>query len=262
MEVRQRARKRNRIIGIVLIVLGLLLAAIALWPTFRRTEVFSIESELLPQRYRLEVRFPVFGPAGDKAAVNLKLKPEGDTADFPAPGEPNPVVVAEIQSSTVNVKPDGQISTPLQSGKGVNFSWEIESLAAGESQFNLFLLRAAAEEVNGVYLQQPVWARSFPYRTFSGAGGLKVPLLFFAVFGGLFGLGLLAQNAVRGSSGMEPSAPSGIPEKGKFLRHEKKSDASAGKGGNRPPDRRAAANKLLPRSRRRLRKSGRHRSGR
>jgi len=197
MQIRSRSRKRNRIISAVLLILSLLMAVYSLWPTIHRTEVFSISSPLLPQGYKIEVRYPAFGPAGEKVAVDADWKPQGPAGDFPGPGEPNPVIVAEVQSGTVNFSPDGQISTPLQEGKSIHFSWEARARAAGEGQFNLFFFKAGAEEVDGVYLQQPVWARSFPYRTFAGAGGLKFPLLFFAAFGAMFGLGLLLRNTLR-----------------------------------------------------------------
>jgi hypothetical protein len=197
MQIRTRSRKRNRIFGALLLAVSLLLAVYALWPTVFRTETFSLQSALLPQGYEIEVRYPSFGPSGEKAPVKAALRPVGQAADFASPGESNPVIVAEVQSATLTFIPAGQISTLLGEGKEVHFSWEARSAAAGEGQFNLFLFRAGAEEVEGVYLQQPVWARSFPYRTFSGAGGWKLPLLFFAVFGGMFGLGFVVINTLR-----------------------------------------------------------------
>ncbi len=199
MEIRNRTRKRNRIFGIVLFVVSILLAVYALWPTSYRTEVFSIRSNLLPQRYQLEVRYPRFGPAGEIVTVDATLRPEGETAAFPPPGEASPVIITEIQSATVNFSPAGQISTPLQEGKQVHFSWSALSPAAGDGKFNLFLFKAGAEESEGVYLQQPVWARVFPYDTFTGPEGWKFPLLFFAVLGGSFGLGFLIMNTLRGT---------------------------------------------------------------
>jgi len=194
MQIRNRSRKRNRILGAALLILSLLAAAYSLWPTLYRTEVFSVSSPLLPREYTLEVRYPAFGPSGENASVDAYWNPAEPAADFALPGEPDPVLVAEIQSAALDVAPAGQISTPLQEGNTAHFSWEARSPAAGEAQFNLFFFRAGAEQVAGVYLQQPVWARSFPYRTFAGPRGMKFPLLFFAVFGGLFGLAFLLRN--------------------------------------------------------------------
>jgi hypothetical protein len=197
MHIRTRSRKRNRIFGAGLLVLSLILAVYALWPTAFRTEVFAVRSENLPQAYQIEVRYPAFGPSGETMPVRAVLKPEGEAASFARPGESQPIIAAEVQSATVNFTPSGQISTLLQEGREVRFSWEAEATAAGEGQFNMFLFRAGAEEVEGVFLQQPVWARSFPYRTFPGAGGLKLPLLFFAAFGTVFGLGFVLLPALR-----------------------------------------------------------------
>jgi hypothetical protein len=197
MEIRNRSRKRNRIFGIVLLAVSVLLALYALWPTSYRTEVFSVSSSLLPQKYQIEVRYPRVGPAGEIVTVEVYWRPEGQTVNFTIPGESNPVIVAEVQSAEITFSPEGQVSTPLQEGKQVHFSWEAMSSAAGGGQFNLFFFRAGSEEAEGVYIQQPVWARTFPYQTFTGPGGLKIPLLFFAVLGTVFGLGYLLKNTLR-----------------------------------------------------------------
>ncbi|MBN2084145.1 MAG: hypothetical protein JW748_02905 [Anaerolineales bacterium] len=197
MDIRSRSRQRNRIIGIALIALSALAAVYSLWPTSYRTEVFEVSSALLPHKYQLEVRYPRFGPTGENAAVEVTWSPAGTAAEFTKPGEANPVLIAEIQSSDIAFIPDGQISTPLQEGIPVHFTWEALSTTAGNGKFNLFFFKAGAEEVDGVFLQQPVWARIFPYSSFAGAGGLKIPLLFFAVLGGVFGLGLLLLNSLR-----------------------------------------------------------------
>jgi hypothetical protein len=197
MQIRTRSRQRNRIFGAVLLIVSLVLGVYALWPTYHKTESFSVQSALLPQGYEIEVRYPAFGPSGETVPLDVTLRPVGEAAGFSAPGRPNPVIVAEVQSANVNFSPAGQISTPLQEGKAVHFSWEADVSAAGQGQFNLFLFRAGAEEVDGVYLQQPVWARSFPYRTFTGPGGMKYPLLFFAVLGGMFGLGFVLLHTAR-----------------------------------------------------------------
>ena len=197
MQIRTRSRKRNRIFGAALLVSACLMAVYALWPTVFRTETFSVKSEYLPQVYDVEVRYPAFGPSGEKVPVHVVLIPSGEAAAWPASGESNPVIAAEIQSATVSFTPAGQISTLLQEGKEVRFSWEARSLEAGEGQYNMFLFRAGAEEVGGVFIQQPVWARAFPYQTFPGAGGLKLPLLFFAAFGGVFGAGFVLLNTLR-----------------------------------------------------------------
>jgi hypothetical protein len=197
MDIRTRSRKRNRIFGIVLLVLSALLAVYSLWPISYRTEMFEIDSTLLPQKYGLEVRYPRFGPSGENAVVEVTWAPAGPAANFTKPGESNPVLVAEIQSADIAFTPDGQISTPLQEGIPVHFSWEALAATAGDGQFNIFFFKAGAEEVDGVYIQQPIWARTFPYSTFAGPGGLKIPLLFFAVFGTVFGLGFLLLQSLR-----------------------------------------------------------------
>jgi hypothetical protein len=201
MDIRTRSRQRNRITGIILLVLSALLAVYSLWPTSYRTESFEIDSPLLPQQYRLEVRYPRFGPAGEPTTVEATLHPVGKSADFAEPGKANPVLVAEIQSANIAFDPEGQISTPLQEDTAVHFSWEALVTTSGSGQFNLFFFKAGAQEVEGVYLQQPVWARTFPYTTFSGPGGLKFPMLFFAIFGGVFGLGLILLNSLRQTRG-------------------------------------------------------------
>ncbi|MBN1437816.1 MAG: hypothetical protein JW929_00265 [Anaerolineales bacterium] len=205
MDIRRRSRRNHRVIGIVLAAAAALLATYALWPTSYRTESFLIESSLLPQDYLLEVRYPRFGPAGEIVSVNAILRPQGAAADFPPAGEASPVVVAEIQSATLNVAPAGQISTPLQMDKPAHFYWSLLRPAAGSGQFNLFLFKAGAADAQGVYVQQPVWARSFPYSAFPGPQGWKYPLLFFGVLGGVFGLGLLALNLLQGAE--RPARP-------------------------------------------------------
>jgi hypothetical protein len=199
MDIRNRSRKRNRIFGIVLLVISVLLAGYSLWPTSYRSEIFEVSSPLLPQKYQLEVRYPRFGPSGENATVEAIWSPAGASADFAAPGEANPVLIAEIQSADIGFDPEGQISTPLQEGIPVRFSWEATAGAAGDGEFNLFFFKAGAEEVNGVFVQQPIWARIFPYTTFAGPGGLKIALLFFAVFGAVFGLSFLLLNSLRSS---------------------------------------------------------------
>jgi hypothetical protein len=197
MQIRSRSRKRNRILGIVLLAASALVVVFALWPTAYRTETFSVSSNLLPQEYRLEVRYPRFGPAGDTAVIQAIWKPVGEAGIFTQPGESNPILVAEIQSADMELSPDGQISTPLQEGKPVHFAWQVRSASVGDGRFNLFFYRAGAEQSEGVYLQQPVWARTFPYQTLPGPGSLKYPLLFLAAFGAAFGLGFLLRNSLR-----------------------------------------------------------------
>jgi hypothetical protein len=199
MEIRTRTRNRNRILGAVLLATAAVFAVYGLWPTSYRTETFDLESNHLPQPYRLEVRYPRFGPSGEIVEVTATLVPQEGTASFPPPGEASPVIVAEIQSGSIAFSPAGQVSTPLQEGKTVHFSWSALSESAGDGTFNLFIFKSGAEQAEGVYLQQPVWARVFPYDTFPGPQGLKLPLLFFAVFGGVFGLGLLIVNTLPGT---------------------------------------------------------------
>lgn len=197
MEIRARSRHRNRIVGIVLIVLAAAALVYALWPTSYRTEVFTVSSNLLPQNYELRVKYPRFGPSGERTTVEATLNPIGATGKFPGPGEPGPVLVAEIQSADVGLSPEGQISTPLQPGTPVRFSWQMQSAAAGGAKFNLFFFVAGAQQVEGVYLQQPLWARIFPYDTFPGPGGFRYPLIFFAVLSGAFGLALSLRRLLR-----------------------------------------------------------------
>jgi hypothetical protein len=197
MDIRTRSRTRNRIFGIILLVLSALSAVYSLWPTGYSEESFEIDSPLLPQKYRLEVRYPRFGPSGEPMTVEATLNPVGPSADFAEPGKANPVLVAEIQSADIGFNPEGQISTPLQEDTAVHFSWDAMTTAPGSGQFNLFFFKAGAQEVEGVYLQQPIWARAFPCTTFLGPGRLKITLLFFAIFGGVFGLGLILLNSLR-----------------------------------------------------------------
>lgn len=201
MDIRTRSRSRNRVFGIVLLALSALSAVYSLWPIGYRTETFEIDSPLLPQKYRLEVRYPRFGPSGEPMTVKATLSPVGPSADFAEPGNANPVLVAEIQSADIDFNPEGQISTPLQEDTAVHFSWEAMTTAPGSGQFNLFFFKAGAQEVEGVYLQQPIWARTFPSTTFLGPGRLKITLLFFAIFGGVFGLGLTLLNSLRPRGG-------------------------------------------------------------
>jgi hypothetical protein len=194
MEIRTRSRNRNRIIGIILFVLAAVATVYALWPISYRTETFTVHSNLLPQNYELEVRYPRFGPSGEAVTVDAYLRPVGEPGPFPAAGEAGSVLVAEIQTAELNASPPGQISTPLQPGTPVHFSWRMEPAAAGAAKFNLFFFIAGAAEKDGVYLQQPLWARVFPYDSFAGPGGFKYPLIFFAVFGGGFGLALILRH--------------------------------------------------------------------
>lgn len=199
MNIRNRSRKQNRVLGILLLSVSALFAVYCLWPTSYRTETFSVESPMLPQKYELVVRYPRFGPTGTETSVEAYWRPQDSSADFNPTGQPNPVLVAEIQTADFTVSPDGQISTPLQEGKQAHFSWEVFSTSAGGGSFNLFFLKAGAQETEGVFVQQPIWARTFPYDTFPGPGGLKAALLFFAVFGGIFGLGFLLRNMLQQS---------------------------------------------------------------
>jgi hypothetical protein len=197
MEIRARSRRRNRVIGIVLIVLAAAALVYALWPTSYRTERFTVSSSLLPQNYELKVTYPRFGPSGEQPTVEAVLNPIGAAGKFPGLGEPSPVLVAEIQSADLGLAPEGQISTPLQPATPVRFSWRVQTSAAGGAEFNLFFFVAGAQQVEGVYLQQPLWARIFPYDTFPGPGGFRYPLIFFAVLAGAFGLSLSLRRLLR-----------------------------------------------------------------
>jgi hypothetical protein len=197
MEIRARSRHRNRIFGIGLIVVAVAALVFALWPTSYATETFTISSNLLPQHYQLRVKYPRFGPSGEQPAVEATLNPLGTEGRFPGPGEPGPVLIAEMQSADLGLSPEGQISTRLQPGTPVRFSWTVRAAAPGEAEFRLFFFMTGAQSVEGVYLQQPLWARVFPYDTFPGPGGFKYPLIFFAVLSGAFGLSLSLRHLLR-----------------------------------------------------------------
>jgi hypothetical protein len=196
MQIRARSRKRNRIIGIVLLAASALTAVYVLWPTSYRTETFSVRSDLLPQAFQLTVRYPRFGPSGEPVTIEADWQPEGEAAAFAKPGESNPILVAEIQSPEIDVEPEGQSSTPLQQGKPAHFEWQALASSSGDGRFNMFFYRAGVEQSGGVYIQQPVWARTFPYQTFPGPGSMKYPMLFLAVFGAIFGAGFLIRNSL------------------------------------------------------------------
>ena len=85
----------------------------------------------------------------------------------------------------------------LTAGKTLHLSWNALSQTTGQGQINLFLFMEGAEQSNGVFLQQPIWARSFPFNTFAGPGGLRFPILYLSSFGILFGLGLVLMNSIR-----------------------------------------------------------------
>ena len=196
MEIRRRSRKRNRMIGAILFGVSVLAAGFALWPTIYRKEVFSLRSDYLLQEYQMEVQYPAFGPSGDTVTLTVSLKPVGSAS----PSNPSQAaigaLVAEVQSPTVIVDPSGQISTAMPAGKTLHLSWKAQSQTAGDQKLNLFLFKEGAAQSDGVFLQQPIWARSFPLKTFAGPGGLRIPILYIASFGILFGLGLLLMNSL------------------------------------------------------------------
>jgi hypothetical protein len=206
MEIRQRSRKRNRILGAVLFGVSILFAAFALWPTIYRSESFTLHSDLLPQDYHLEVNYPALGPSGDTITLKVSLKPIGAAPATDSSQGSGPALVAEVQSPTLAVDPSGQILTALTAGKTLYLSWRALSQSAGGQQINLFLFKEGAAQADGVPLQQPLWARSFPFKTYAGPGGLRVPLLYFSSFGILFGLGLLLMNSLGNSSRGRPAA--------------------------------------------------------
>jgi hypothetical protein len=211
MEIRQRSRKRNRTFGAILFGVSVLCAGFALWPTIYRSERFTLHSDLLPQDYRLQVEYPALGPSGDMVTLKVSLQPVGAA---PAPDsqlQPSPALVAEVQSPSVAVDPSGQILTALTAGKTIHLSWRAQSQSAGDQQVNLFLFKEGAEQANGVFLQQPLWARSFPFKTFSGPGGMRVPILYLSTFGFLFGLGFLLMNTLAGKSAR------GLPSAGRKI---------------------------------------------
>jgi hypothetical protein len=196
MEIRQRSRRRNRIIGAILFGVSVLMAGFALWPTIYRTEVFPLRSDLLPQEYQMEVQYPALGPSGDTVTLTVSLKPVGSASPSDSSQGASGALVAEVQSPTVIVDPSGQISTAMPAGKTLHLSWKAQSQTTGDQQLNLFLFKEGAEQANGVFLQQPIWARSFPFKTFAGPGGLRIPILYLASFGILFGLGFLLMNSL------------------------------------------------------------------
>jgi hypothetical protein len=200
MDIRQRSRKRNRIIGALLFGVSLLFAVFALWPTLYRTESFPLQSDLLPQAYQLEVQYPAVGPSGDLVTLKLTLKPVGAAPAAGSSSGSSPALVAEVQSPTLAVDPSGQILSALTPGKTLRLAWNAQSQSAGQGHINLFLFREGAEQANGVFLQQPLWARSFPFNTYAGPGGMRVPILYLSSFGILFGLGFLVMNSVGGNS--------------------------------------------------------------
>jgi len=199
MDIRQRSRKRNRILGAILFGVSILFIGFALWPTIYRTETFPLQSDLLPQEYQLEVQYPALGPSGDLVTLKVTLKPVGTAPAANSTGS-SPALVAEVQSPTVAVDPSGQILTALTAGKTLRLSWNARSQTAGEGHLNLFLFREGAEQANGVFLQQPLWARSLPFNTFTGPGGMRVAILYLSSFGILFGLGFLLMNSLPGTS--------------------------------------------------------------
>lgn len=187
MEIRQRSRKRNRIIGAILFTVSLLFAGFALWPTIYRTETFPLRSDLLPQEYQLEVQYPALGPSGDLVTLKVTLKPAGAApASSPNPGF-SPALAAEVQSPTVAVDPSGQILTALTAGKTLHLSWSARSQTPGEGHINLFLFREGAEQANGVFLQQPLWARSLPLTPSPDRGGCGCPSFTYPPSGSFSG---------------------------------------------------------------------------
>ncbi|MGD0174168.1 MAG: hypothetical protein ABSC61_07025 [Anaerolineales bacterium] len=200
MEIRQRSRRRNRIIGAILFGVSILFAGFAIWPTIYRTENFPLRSDLLPQEYQLVVQYPALGPSGDAVTLKVTLKPVGPAPAADSSQGLSPGLVAEVQSPTLAVNPSGQILTALTAGRTLHMSWNALSQTPGEGHINLFLFKEGAEQANGVFLQQPLWARSFPFNTFAGPGGMRVPILYLSTFGILFGLGFLLMNSLGGNS--------------------------------------------------------------
>jgi hypothetical protein len=206
MEIRQRSRRRNRYLGAILFGVSVLFAGFALWPTIYRSESFTLHADLLPQDYHMQVQYPALGPSGDVVTLKVSLKPVGAVPPTDSGQSPSPALVAELQSPTLAVDPSGQILTALTPGKTLYLSWRAQSQSAGEGHINLFLFKEGAEQTNGVFLQQPLWARSFPFKTFAGPGGLRVPILYLSSFGALFGLGLLLMNSFPGNASSGRSA--------------------------------------------------------
>jgi hypothetical protein len=193
MHNRQRNRKRNRIASGVFLGICILLVGLALFPAIYRSEHFAVTSDSLTGTYSLVVEYPLISPPGSEIRVKAVLQPEGATS---APANPG-MAVAEIQSDTLLFSPSGQISAPLTADHAVTYSWSAETNTPGTENFSLFLFVQGTKEVNGVFLQQPLWARSLAWQVIPGVGSLKIPILFLATLGGLFAFGILLQNSLR-----------------------------------------------------------------
>lgn len=200
MSVHRPNRRNPRIAGIILMTAALLLFGFAFFPTIYRTETILIPAGELPADYQLEVRYPSFGQADAQANVTALLRPSVEDASDAIQG----IIVAEAQSADIRFSPSGRILAPLPAGHRVSFSWTATGSRAGNRSFSLFLFHQNAQErdVNAAGL--PVWARSFTWRTFTGLGVMKPPLLVCAALVFLIGFGLMLANMPRRQNFQRP----------------------------------------------------------
>lgn len=195
MSYRKTFHTRNRIIGILLIAGALLLIGYAFYPTQYRADSFRIPAGPLPVEYALTVRYPSFGQVDAEAAVTAELAPA-------APGDPAPesIVASEIQSVDIRFDPTGQVIAPLPAGRSVSFRWTAQGLQSGERSFSLFLFSLAAGTKPSDPAPTPFWAHTFAWKTFSGLGDGRPPVLVCATLMFLLGFGMLLASLLRRST--------------------------------------------------------------
>jgi hypothetical protein len=185
MAYRKTFRRRNGILGVLLMAGALLLMGYSFFPTRYRTDSFLIPAGPLSVEYSLIIRYPNFGQADAEAEVSADLIPT-------APGDrtPNGAVAFETQSVDIRFDPSGRIMAPLPAGHAVSFRWTARGERAGERSFSLFLIPLAVDEQPGDSLPTPFWAQTFSWNTFAGLGNARPPVLVCAVVLFLLGFGL------------------------------------------------------------------------
>jgi hypothetical protein len=197
MHPRDRARKRNRNLGAGLMAICMLGIGFAFFPTAYATDIFPVSPGVLPQEYQIEVRHPSFGQMDSMAEVTVRLRPRETPAASSTPADAYVAVIAEPQSADVVFDPAGRIQTPLVSGRQVSFSWKSAGMQTGARSFSIFLFLPEDPQAQTTSGLQPFWAHTFTWQTFAGYGSWKIPILFAATLGFLFGFGMILGNTIR-----------------------------------------------------------------
>jgi hypothetical protein len=192
MSYRKSSRARNWIFAIFLMAGSLLLMGYAFYPTQYSTDSVQIPAGPLPAEYALTVRSPSFGQSDADGEVIVELTPS-----IPGGHTQDGIVAAEIQSVDLRLDPSGQVIAPLPAGRSVSFRWIVRGGPAGDRSFSLFLFSLATDGKPGDATPAPFWAHDFTWKTFSGLGESRPPVLVCATLMFLLGFGILFANLMR-----------------------------------------------------------------